>query len=712
MQIRERRPSRLKKVLSRVTRFGWAAIALVLAVFVVGACTVGGFSSYGDAYLARKDAQVVFYLDYASAGGDQLEEIYVNVGSVYTEAGKDFTLTFSRCRGSSGSSFTTSSLGKVTFSNIIPSEDSVGTNYNWVKAVDLTGKMFTTSYNLIRIQVSEEMFLNEVVFVNESGKVIPAYTAESEVKGFFSETVWPSFRDYFHSNSALTDLGSLGDPAALVDAQDNFRTGGTVYTNYTQDEMYTLLQLDNLRMKGLTTEGTFFADTDFGPLSVLFPALGTLIFGVCPFGLRIFSVLFTAALVAVSYLLGKSLFKSRGFAFLFACFAAFGGLALTVGRLGVAYSLIALLLVSSLYFLFRYFEEGISEERPLRSAANVLYAGLLFALAVAADPKSLFALIVPVALFAAGWVRQRREQKRALSVLRAQLLERNASEQSEEAMQANIEEFDARESTLRAGYGYANRVVWVFFLVSFFVASVLFVLLSALPSYYIYLKLYETDPSSPSLGLFGLVWAAVKDTFTLSNATQFTSANAVNPFGWFLSIKGATLYAAGGEGTYTALNAQFNLALTVTSLVGFVFMTSYAVLYAVTGGKKGAYASEHSPRLLNAYFLLLAGLAVCLLQSLFAGQTSAAQSFAFTVFYGGFGVLMFATAFAHDGSAVKKVLGIPMNNTLKVLTGMCAVYIILFLLSLPMVFCFPVSDVAASICFGWTTFLNNGYYRP
>ena len=73
---------------------------------------------------------------------------------------------------------------------------------------------------------------------------------------------------------------------------------------------------------------------------------------------------------------------------------------------------------------------------------------------------------------------------------------------------------------------------------------------------------------------------------------------------------------------------------------------------------------------------------------------------------------MFATAFAHDGSAVKKVLGIPMNNTLKVLAGMCVVYVLLFLLSLPMVFCIPVSDLAASICFGWTTFLNNGYYRP
>ncbi len=716
MQIKEGRTSRLKAFIARISRFGWAAIALVLAVFVIGACTIGGFSSYGDPYFAREKSQVVFYLDYSSAGGGKLQEVYVNVGSVYAEEGKDFSLSFARCMAREGSSFTTSTLGEVKLSNIVPSGESIGTNYNWVKVFDLKDKTFSTSYSVIRITVSADLFLNEVVFVNETGDVIPAYTTVAQAKQFFSETLWLStFRDYFYKNDQTDPekkLGVLGDPAALVDAQKSFSAGKTVYSNYTQDEMYTLLQLDNLRMKGLTTDGDFFADTDFGPLAVIFPALGTAIFGVSPFGLRIFSVLFTAALVAMCYLLGKNLFKSNGFAFLFACFAAFGGLALTVGRLGLAYSLIALLLVSSLYFIFRYFEDGISEERPLKSAANVLFSGLLFALAVAADPKCLIALVAPVALFIAGWVRQRREQKGELAVLRAQLLERNASEKSEEAMQANIEEFNEKERKALSSQSYSNRVVWVFFFVSFFVASLLFVVLASIPSYFTYLKLYESDPSSPALGLFGLIWAAVKDSFSLANVTQFTSANAINPFGWFLSLKGATLFSAGGEGVYNAVNAQFNLAMTITSLVGFLFMTSYVILYAATGGKKGAYASEHTPRILNAYFLLLAGLVACLLQYLFAGETSAVQSFAFTVFYGGFAVLMFVTAFAHDGSAYKKIAGIRMNATLKVLFGMCIVYALLFLLSLPMVFGFSVPELAASICFGWTTFLNNGYYRP
>ena len=198
--------------------------------------------------------------------------------------------------------------------------------------MDLEGKTFSTSYSIFRITVSADMFLNEVVFVNETGDVIPAYTSEKQVKPFL-DSVWTTFRDPFHANDKSGERGALGDPDALVDG-GRYAVGGTVYSNYTQDEMYTLLQLDNLRMKGLTTDGTFFADTDFGPLAVLFPALGTAIFGVCPFGLRIFSVLFTAALVAVCYLLGKNLFKSGGFGFLFACFAALGGLAFTVGAAG------------------------------------------------------------------------------------------------------------------------------------------------------------------------------------------------------------------------------------------------------------------------------------------------------------------------------------------------------------------------------------------
>ena len=140
-------------------------------------------------------------------------------------------------------------------------------------------------------------------------------------------------------------------------------------------------------------------------------------------------------------------------------------------------------------------------------------------------------------------------------------------------------------------------------------------------------------------------------------------------------------------------------------------MTVYAILYAATGGKNGAYATEHAPGVLRAYLVLMLGMVTSLLQYAFLGNASAAHGYLFDLFYIAFIPLMFCTVYLHDGSAAKKVLGIPMNSTLKVMTALLAVYAAIFLLTLPMTFGIPVPYLAAAICFSWTSFLNNGFYR-
>ena len=65
----------------------------------------------------------------------------------------------------------------------------------------------------------------------------------------------------------------------------------------------------------------------------------------------------------------------------------------------------------------------------------------------------------------------------------------------------------------------------------------------------------------------------------------------------------------------------------------------------------------------------------------------------------------------HDGSKKSLVLGVPMNTTAKVMTAVLAVYAVIFALSVPMYFGIPLAAAAATGMFGWTTFLNNGYYR-
>lgn len=713
---KQTRLQNLKERVRRVPLFGKAAFILVLVFLIVSACTIGGFTGAGRSYYMAADSNVVFYLDYQD--GAKLDKVYLNVGSVYGEVGKDFSVEFRYASKSSSSepTFSSSMLGTVKLGNVYTSsvEGTKGTNYDWVKVFDLTeaDRSLSTSYCLIRLTVKTEMLVNEVVFVDAEGNIIPAYVTEKSVKSFFTDTQWPYYRDLFTKNDHSKEYGKAGDPVRLTDAQNNYADGNTAYTDFTQDEKYTLMQIDNILLGRMVVEGTFHAQTDFGPFAVLLPMLGTLIFGASPFGLRIFSVLCTTAIIVFVYLLGKRLFKSSGFGFMFACFAALGGLALTVGRLGLAYAMIALFAVAAYYFMFKFYEDGISKERPVKSAANVLISGIFFAFLFATDPKAVFALIGLAALFVVGWVRIHRQGKAELAAVRKAALDKNAAAGSEEDMLKNLQESEHQERLIRMENGYSSRVLWLFFIVSFIVATVLITVLSAIPSYFTYVKLYDANPAVPTIGIFGLVWAAVKDSFTLANTTAFTSANAINPFGWFLSLKGATLFSSGNESVYTAMNAQMNLALAITSLIGLIFTTIYVILYFATGKTKSAYASAHTSGILNAYFLLLAGLVTSLLQYLFAGSSSAANSLLFTVFYGGFAVLMFYTAYVHDTGARKKLFGVPMNTTLKVLTGVCVVYALIFVLTIPMLFSIPIAPLAAQICFGWTTFLSNGFYRP
>ena len=181
-----------KSLFSRMTKCGLAALCVVLGFLVVGACTIGGFSSPGRAYFAPAESELVFYLDY----GDReavLGEVYINVGAIYTPAGEDVTFSFRHATASgsySNGRFRAGALGDFTMGNIYSSrgEGLSGGNYNWVRAFDLretTESVTASSYRLIRITVPCDMLINEVVFLDTEGSVIPAHAAESAVQGYF-----------------------------------------------------------------------------------------------------------------------------------------------------------------------------------------------------------------------------------------------------------------------------------------------------------------------------------------------------------------------------------------------------------------------------------------------------------------------------------------------------------------------------------------------
>lgn len=711
--IRETKRDKLKKLWSRYTKFTKAAFFLVLALFIVGACTIGGFNGGGSAYLAEEGSTVAFYLDYQD--GATLDKVYLNAGTAYAETGTAFTVTVRTSSNSSLSWITSYGFGAKKISNLYSSDaEALGTNYDWVQLRDESNTTaLSTSRRLVQLEFSCPVLVNEVVFVDTNGNVIPAYVEADDVRELLGEEQWVTWGTTFRAQSGNEGL------ANLLDAQQNVETGNTVYSDFTEDEMYTLMQIENIVELGprVPDGGVFNADTDHGAFAVLPYVLSTLIFGRSAFGLRIVSVLFTAALVWMIWLLARELFahgdkEKEGWAFLTACLFAGGGLALTVGRLGLYLPMLAFLIVSSFYFMYRFFARGISEERPAKSACNILVSGLLFALAVASDPKMLLAGVGVVALFIAGAVRLERAYKAKRQALREEMRDANAKETSREVMLENAAAAEEKSAALGAELSYARRLVYLLFFVSFAVGTFLFIVLSAIPSNSIFMRLYEANPRSPTLGIFDYLGSMFGGAFSLTNATSLAAGNAVNAFGWFVGLKGATLFSASAEGTYSALNAQVNLAMAITALVGFLFLTAYTVLYYVTGGQKGAYASKHAPTVLRAYFVLLAGLVSSLLPYLFAGQVSAAQSMLFNCFYLAFIPLTFFTVSAQDTRERAKLFGrIRMNTAKWVLFWLLVLYAVIFVLSVPMYFGIPLSAAAAAGMFGWTTFMNNGLYR-
>ena len=738
MQIKqEQRQKKPKAARNRFTKFGIAAACLVLVFLIAGACTIGGFSSPGSAYYLPAEQYIVYYLDFQEdENGDtaSLASVYVNVGAVYTDIGDTFTLEF-RHGNASGSytngKFSSAGMGKIALANIYqaPVEDTegeeasaadtaaaLGTNYGWVKAFDYTEDPVSySSYRLVRVAASCDMLLYGISFVDTQGEVIPAYTAEADVRGFFGSSYWPSYRDLFRANDRSSAYGALGEPAALTDGAAP-AAGDTAYSQFTQEEKYTLLQMDNIRLGSIVADGTYNASTDFGPLAALLPMLGTLVFGVCPFGLRIVPLLCTAGLLAVLYFFGKELLRRPGWGFLTAALTAFGGLALTVGRLGLAYAPIALCVVAAYWCMFRFFRRGVSAAKPAAGACSVLASGLCFALAMALDPKCIFALLGLAGLFAAGMVRQKRKDAAALAKVRAAAAEgEEAAQSASDAPQLDTAQSYALDTAqsyaLDTAQSYARRLAWLFAVLGFIAATVAFIALAFLPQYFTYMQLYEADPSAPSLGFFTLLFRALGDAFTVGDVTALSAANAASCFGWLIGFKGATLFTAGEGGTYIALNAQANYAMLLVALVGFVWSTVYTLRYAFGGGQKRRDAGEFAFSAVAAYCVLTAGALTSLLQYAFCGGANAAQSMLFYAFFFGYIPLLFALLRSRDASAPRVLFGIRTDRTGILLACACALFIAVFALTLPMQFCIPLAEGAAAAMFGWTTLANNGVYR-
>ena len=707
-----------KKPFAALSKFSLAAIILMLAFFVVGASTMGVFNSPGRAYHATKSDAAYFYLDYDTNNQSGLANIYVNIGAAYTEIGKDASITMQYSTGTSSSIAWSSGtrMGARKFANVFTSSEDVpsGVNYNWVNLYNMESNTLSTSYRLIKLTVAQETIVNEVVFFDKEGKVIPAYTQldqkigettlDGKLKSKYSDEQYTKVKELFRKNA--------NDAKNLTDRQHNVSKGESWRENFTEDEMYTLMQIDNLLLGDKAEEGSVYnGDTDFGSLSALVLSLGVLIFGKSTFGLRFIPLLCTVLLIGLVYLFMRRIFRSDGYGFLSALLLAFGGMALTAGRLGLGFTLLALLLVGCYYLMYRFFEKGVDPARPVHSALNVLFSGLCFAGAFAVWANSWIVALGAVALVVLGVLKMRRKQEAQSRAVARETNRVNAEETDKEVMQANLDESERIQARQAAACAYHTRVSVVFFLAAFVFGTFLVVILSVLPAYYSYVRLYD-NPAAPHMSFFALVSEMVNNTRNVSNLTSLTDANAMNAFSWLLGLKGATAFTASSDNMYVALNVQNNIAMTLSALVGFIVSTVYVIVYFAAGGKDNPEYRKSFRRIGRAYLVLTSGSFLTLLACAVVPSMSVMYGLLFYVFFTGYIPLLVYIANAHDASGKTVVCKkYEINNTMKVLFVVLAVYALIFVASLPMLFGFGVPAPLAHGLFGWTSIFNNGFYR-
>ena len=177
---------RIGAFFSKFSGFAKAAFVLVLAVLVVGLATIGTAQAPGRAFYAAKGAEVVFYLDYQN--NKKLDKIYIDVGTIYAEAGSNQQLTFRRASTSISRRPRGRRLSRKRESGEHLLCRRFGDQLCQLQLGETlrprgNGNKLSTTYKLIKATFPCDMLVNEIIFLDEDGKVIPTYVDHTFPRG-------------------------------------------------------------------------------------------------------------------------------------------------------------------------------------------------------------------------------------------------------------------------------------------------------------------------------------------------------------------------------------------------------------------------------------------------------------------------------------------------------------------------------------------------
>ena len=634
-----------------------AFLITALAFLVIGLGTLGSVMSTGDSFVLtskqsgdEKEPSLMFHVMLPEGLDEDTDEynlyvkkVLVNVGAVYAPAGEDTDIRIGR--GTSPDL-----IYSLTYPLTVPSvyraengSDEALSNgpYNWavfdVTSVTEKGWRLRDYAYYCFFARSNSVRINEVVFVAENNDL-----PEEERKPVVLAAELDD-ASIIRRAEGETKEEALERASAVLDSQYLPTLSSSSFYCYSEEEAYSMMTIAEMRAGGSYVTGdTYLADTVYNALGTDILALGTLIFGMSPFGLRIFPFLAAFGVLVLGYFLVRDLSKSERAGFIFAVLYALSAAFFAAGHLGTPLMLGVFFFTASVYFCHKFYAKGM-KTADFKGALPVILSALFGALAVCTNGVWVIPMLGVIALFVAGMVRQRKAK--AYYLAKAEAMP-EAPAAAEETPVPSPKEHVERE------YRRKDRAAIASFAVVFLIGSLVLSLLAVIPAYLPYVRVFG-DPAAP-MGVFAVAWKLFAGGFTGVNATSYAQS-------WSLH----TIFA--GTGELFAVTCAGLLTAAVAAAASIVALVWFLV------GKK-----QCEKPALRALVIAAVGLVLALVSSFFGGG-----SFGFTLT-----ALIFL--FAIGGFAGDQVLA-EGGRAAKVAMWVIAVLLILsFVLLIPFTFSVPL----------------------
>ena len=641
------------------SKFFRAFLILALAFLVIGLGTLGSVMSTGDSFVLtakqdgdEKEPSLMFHLTLPEGLGEDVDEynlyikkVLVNAGAVYAPAGGETELRIGR--GSSPDL-----IYNLTYPLTVPSVYTQGSGDeaglsngigNWL-VFDVTEiaengwRLHDYDYYCFFAR-SNSVRINEVVFVAEDN-----YLPEEEREPILVDAELDD-ASVIRRAEGESKQEALERASAVLDSQHLPALSSSSFNCYSEEEAYSLMTIREMRAGGSYVKGdTYLADTVYNALGTDILALGTLIFGMSPFGLRFFPFLAAFGVLVVGYLFVRDLSKSERAGFIFAALYALSAAFFAAGHLGTPLMLGVFFFTASVYFCHKFYAKGM-KTADLKGAAPVILSALFGALAICVNGVWTIPMLGVVALFAAGMVRQKKAKEYYLAKAE------EAPEPVETAEEESVPALPPKQR-VEAEYRFKDRAAIASFTVVFLVGTLLLSLLAVIPAYLPYVRVFG-DPAAP-MGVFAVAWKLFAGGFAGANATSYAQSWALHT----IFAGTGELYAVTVAGAFTAIVA---VVACIVALVWFLL------------SKK-----ESGKNVLRALVIAAAGLVLSLVCSFFGGGAFG-FSLAALVFLFALGSFAGDKVLAEGGKAAKAVMWV-----------LLALLILSFVLLIPFTFSVPL----------------------